>query len=114
MTLKDSDAISTRAYKYDLCDYENETKKGLNCHIAQKHKEKQQQGGHCPIPQLDGTSDCILEPVKEDPKCQFSKGGYSCSEFNLKFEGSTTYGIWPTKNHTVCLKVHKACSGPSL
>jgi hypothetical protein len=115
VTLKDSDAIATSIYKCDLCDYENNTKKGLSCHIAQKHKEKQQQGVHSPIPQLDGTSDGIEEPVSEDPKCQFAKGGYSCSEFKLKFEGSTAYGLRPTNDHTACFEAHKkACSGSSL
>ena len=93
--LKDSDAIATSTYKCDICDYENSIKIGFSCHIAQKHKEKQQQGVHSLIPQLDGTSDGIEEPDKEDPKCQFAKGGYSCSEFKLKFEGSTAYGLRP-------------------
>ena len=97
-----------------ISDYEKNTKKGLNPHIAQKHKEKQQQGVHSPIPQLDGTSDGILEAVKEDPKCQFAKGGYPCSEFKLKFEGSTAYGLRPAKDHTAGLEIHKACSGSSL
>jgi hypothetical protein len=45
----DSDVIATSTFKCDLCDYENHTKKGLSCHIAQKHKEKQQQGVTSPI-----------------------------------------------------------------
>ena len=41
VTLKDSDNIANSTFKCDLCSYKNATKKGLNCHIAQKHKEKQ-------------------------------------------------------------------------
>ena len=113
VTLTDSDSIATSTFKCELCDYENHTKKGLSCHIAQKHKEKQHQGVPSPIPQLDGRYDDIVEPAKEDPKCQLAKGGYSCSEFKLKFEGSTAYGLRPTNDHTVCLEVHEACSGSS-
>ena len=114
VTLKDSDAIATSTFKCDLCDYENSTKKGLSCHIGQKHKEKQQQGVHSPIPQLDGTSDVIVKLVNKDPKCQLAKGGYTCSEFKLKFEGNTAYGLRPTQNHTVCSEVNEACLGSSL
>ena len=57
VTLKDSDNIAYSAFKCDLCSYENATKKGLNCHIAQKHKEKQKFGIPYAIPQLDGTYD---------------------------------------------------------
>ena len=54
--LKDSDAIANSTFKWDLCSYENTTKKGLNCHIAQMHEEKQKLGNTSAIPQLDGTS----------------------------------------------------------
>ena len=57
MTLKDSVNIASSTFQCDLCSYENTTKKGLNCHIAQKHKEKQKLGIPSAIPQLDGTSD---------------------------------------------------------
>ena len=114
VTLKDSDVIANSIFKCDLCDYENRTKKGLACHISQKHKEKQQQVVNSPIPQLDGASDGIVEPGKADPKCQYAKGGYSCSEYKLKFEGDTAYGLRPEEDHAVCFKVHKACSGSSL
>ena len=63
VTLKDSDAIATSTFKCDLCDYENHTKKGLSCHIAQKHKEKQQQGVPSPIPQLDGRYDDTISQL---------------------------------------------------
>ena len=53
-------------------------RKGPSCLIAQKQNEKQQQGVPSPIPQLDGSYDDIVEPAKEDPKCQLAKGGYSC------------------------------------
>ena len=105
VTLKDSEATATITYKCDHCDYENNTKKGLSCHIEQKHKEKQ--GVQSPIIQLDGASDDIEEPIKEDPKCQLVKGDYLCSEVKLKFEGSTAYGIRPIQDHTVCLEVDK-------
>ena len=42
--LKDSDAIANSTFKWDLCSYKNNTKKGLNCHNAQMHEEKQKFG----------------------------------------------------------------------
>ena len=114
MTLKESFVIATSTFKCDLCDYENHTKKGLSCHIAQKHKEKQQEGVPSPIPQLDGRYDDIVEPAKEDPKFQLAKGGYSCSEFKLKFEGSTAYGLRPTNDHTVCMRHAQALASSTL
>ena len=103
--VKDSEVTATRTYKCDHCEYENNTKKGLSCHIAQKHKEKQ--GVQSPIPQLDGASYGIEGPIKEDSKCHLVKGDYLCSEVRLKFEGSTAYGIRPIQDHTVCLKGDK-------
>ena len=55
--------------------------------------------------QLDGTSEDIV--VKKEPKCliELAKGGYSCSDINMKCEGPETL-----KDHTFCIKVHKVCS----
>ena len=58
-----------------------------------------------PIPQLDGMEPLdIVEPVKAGPKCQFVKGGYSCSEIKLKFEGSTAMALVLQKIIQIILK----------